>query len=250
MLTHPLLEQLRQLRCNGMAQALQEQLNQTDSHQLVFEERLALLVKREQVLRDSRRLQTRLRQAKLKEQACMEDIDYQSARRLDKSILRQLRQCDWLRRKHNVLITGPTGTGKTYLACALSHRACLENFTARYWRLPRLFQAIKLAHADGSYPKLITQIAKVQCLILDDWGLSTLNDQQRRDLLEILDDRHNQTSTIVTSQLPFMHWHEAIGEPTLADAILDRLVHNAYKITLTGDSMRKLSATKLADKND
>lgn len=239
MLRHPLLDQLQQLKCEGMLAALKQQLQQPDINSLSFEERLSLLLEQECLLRENRKLQTRLRQAKLKSQACVQDIDYQTARGLAKSIIVRLATCDWVKHKQNLLITGPTGTGKTYLACALAHQACLEGLTAKYCRLPRLFQDLTLAKADGSYASFMKALAKTQLLILDDWGLATLNEEQRRDLLEIMDDRHNQTSTIVTSQVPQNLWHEVIADPTLGDAILDRLVHNAHKLELSGESLRK-----------
>ena len=239
MLTHPLLNKLRLLHCHGMLEALQEQLQQTDMQSLDFEDRLALLVDREWWLRENRRIQTRLRNANLKQNACMEDIDYDPTRGLSKSVMQTLSSCQWIREHQNILLMGPTGTGKSFIASALTHKACLEGFGARYLRLPRLFQELALAKGDGRYLKLIQQIAKTQVLILDDWGLSPMDDGQRRDLLEILDDRQHRSSTIVTSQIPLNHWHDSIGDPTLADAILDRLVHNAHKIELKGESMRK-----------
>ena len=239
MLRHPLLDQLQQLKCDGMLAALKTQLQQPDIASLSFEERLSLLLEQECLLRENRKLQTRLRQAKLKSQACVQDIDYQVSRGLAKSVMVRLATCDWVKHKQNLLVTGPTGTGKTYLACALAHQACLQGFSAKYCRLPRLFQDLTLAKGDGSYTRLMKALAKTQLLILDDWGLATLTDEQRRDLLEIMDDRHNQTSTLVTSQVPLKLWHEVIAEPTLGDAILDRLVHNAHKLELTGESLRK-----------
>jgi DNA replication protein DnaC len=162
---------------------------------------------------------------------------------LHKAVIRALARCDWIREYHNVLITGPTGTGKTYLACALAHKACLEGLSARYYRLSRLLQQLTIGKADGTYPKLVGELAKTNVLILDDWGLAPINDVGRRDLLDVLDDRHGHRSTIVTSQLPLANWHDAIGEATVADAILDRLVHNAHKIELKGESMRKKRST-------
>lgn len=242
MLSHPTLDKLQTLRLNGMYHALVEQMSMPEIAALSFEERLGLLVDREMTERDNRRLTTRLRQAKLRQAASIEDINYRHPRGLDKSLLTRLATCQWVRERHNVLITGPTGIGKTWLACALGHRACRDGLTALYLRLPRLLQELPIAKGDGRYVKLMTSLAKTDVLILDDWGLATLSDENRRDLLELLEDRHDRRATIVTSQLPVDHWHEAIGDPTLADAILDRLVHNAYKITLQGESMRKRQA--------
>lgn len=239
MLHHPTLDQLNNLRLTGMATALTEQMALPDMDALAFEERLGLLVDREITERNSRRLTTRLRQAKLKQSACMEDIDYRASRGLDKSVMARLADGRWVRDHLNILLTGPTGVGKTWLACALAHKACQLGSTALYCRLPRLLQSLPLAKGDGSYAKLMTKLARIDVLILDDWGLSKLTAEQRRDLLEILEDRHNTRSTVVTSQIPIDQWHELIGDATLADAILDRLVHNAYKINLKGESMRK-----------
>ena len=239
MLTHPTLEKLKALKFIGMLNALSEQLNMPDIQELSFEERLGLLVDREMTERENRRLQTRLRKARLRQSACIEDIDYRHPRGLDKALMASLAACQWVTEHLNVLITGPTGVGKTWIACALAHKACREGYTAQYLRLPRLMAELPIAKGDGRYPKLLASLAKTDLLVLDDWGLVKLNAEQRRDLLEILDDRHGSRSTLVTSQLPVEHWHEMIGDPTLADAILDRLVHNAYKINLKGESMRK-----------
>jgi DNA replication protein DnaC len=242
MLIHPTLELLQRLRLTGMYKALQEQLQMPDSESLSFEERLALLLEREMTERETRRLKTRLKQAKLRENAAVEDLDYRARRGLDKALMTRLASCQWIGEHLNVLITGPTGVGKTWIACALAQKACREGFSARYLRLPRLLQQLGIARADGSYPKLLAEIARIDLLVLDDWGLTPLNDEQRRDLLEILDDRFNARSTLVTSQLPISHWHEYLADPTLADAILDRLVHSAYKLDLRGESMRKKAA--------
>ncbi|HHS8262909.1 TPA: IS21-like element helper ATPase IstB [Legionella anisa] len=248
MLTHPLFDQLKTLRCQGMIDALQEQMATADIHQLPFDERLALLVEREYQLRENRRLTNRLRQAKLKVgEACLEDIDYLAPRELSKAVIVRLAVCHWISNKENLLITGPTGTGKTYLACAFANQACRQGFSARYMRLPRLLQALDIARGDGSYVKLIDTLAKTQLLILDDWGAAPLTDMHRRDLLEIMDDRYNQSSTLITSQLPVNLWHETIGDATLGDAILDRLVHNAHRIEVKGESMRKKKAEQRPD---
>jgi len=239
MLNHPTLDKLHALRFIGMAKALTDQMALPDIDELSFEERLGLLVDREVTEREDRRLTTRLRQAKLKQNACIEDIDFKQSRGLDKSLILDLAQCQWIKKHLNLLITGPTGVGKTWVACALAQKACREGFTSLYLRLPRLLQELPIAKGDGTYTRLMNRLAKVDVLILDDWGLSKLIAEQRRDLLEILEDRHDTRSTIVTSQLPLDQWHHIIGDPTLADAILDRLVHNAYKINLKGESMRK-----------
>ena len=242
MLHHPTVGKLQALRFTGMLKALQEQQHLPDIDSLSFEERLGLLVDREITEREDRRLQTRLRKAQLKHQAAIEDVDYRAPRGLDKALMRQLSSCQWVKEGLNLIINGPTGVGKTWIACALAHKACREGFSAHYLRLPRLFEALHLAHGDGRYHKLMSGFAKTDLLILDDWGLAKLNAEQRRDLLELLDDRHGHRSAIVTSQIPVDHWHDIIADPTLADAILDRLVHNAYRLHLKGESMRKRQA--------
>ena len=239
MLIHPLLDKLQALRFTGMLTALQEQLNTADIDQLSFEERLGLLIEREMIERENRRLKTRLSKAKLRINACVEDVDFRHKRALDKPFFLQLADCQWIKQAHNVIMLGPTGVGKTYLACALAQKACRQGFTARYWRLPRLLQELAIAKGDGRYEKLLKAIAKTDLLVIDDWGLSKLIKEQRHDLLEIFEDRYGLRSTLIAGQLPVEHWHEIIGEPTLADAILDRLVHNAYKFELKGGSMRK-----------
>ena len=239
MLLHPTLDKLRRLRLSGMVAALEEQQHLSEISTLSFEERLGLLVDREMSVRDSRRLTNRLRRARLRQAAVLEDIDYTVARGLDKAVIARLGEGRWLNEHLNLLITGPTGIGKSWLACAFAHHACRLGHTARYLRLPRLLHELHIAKGDGRYVKLLAELAKTDLLVLDDWGLQPLTADQCRDLLEVLDDRHNRRSTLVTSQWPIDQWHDALGQPTLADAILDRLVHNAYKLSLAGESMRR-----------
>lgn len=239
MLTYPSLDKLKAMRFTGMARALEEQMQMPEIDSLSFEERLGLLIDREMTERENRRLATRLKKAKLRQDAAIEDIDYHHPRGLDRSLMAKLSSCQWISQHLNVLITGPTGCGKTYIACALANKACREGYSAHYTRLPRLLQQLHIAKADGRYTKLLATFAKTHLLIFDDWGLTKLTDEQRHDLLEILEDRHGLHSTVVAAQLPVDNWHEIIGDPTLADAILDRLIHNAYKINLKGESMRK-----------
>jgi DNA replication protein DnaC len=244
MLAHPTLTKLASLRLDGMAAGLREQLAAPEkASDLSFEERLGLLVDREVTARENARLAARLKRARLRQLASIEDIDLRKGRGLDRSLILSLASCDWIRRHHNVIVTGPTGVGKSFIACALGHRACLDGFRVAYHRLGRLLEDLQLARGDGRYLKLLRSLQRTDVLILDDWGLAAVNATQQRDLLELLDDRHQQRSTVVTSQLPPAHWHEAMADPTLADAILDRLIHNAHNIQLTGDSMRKQLST-------
>ncbi len=245
MLLNPTLEKLQALKLTGVSEALDEQLRSPDIEQLAFEERLGLMVDREITVRDNRRLKTRLKKARLRQNACLEDIDYRHPRGLKREQIQQLLGNRWIQEHQNVIITGSTGVGKTWLACALAQKACRDGYTVQYLRLPRLLQDLNLARADGRYPKLMAGYAKTDLLLLDDWGLAPLSEGQRRDLLEIVEDRHNLKSTMITSQMPVEHWHELIGDPTLADAILDRLIHNAHRVPLTGESLRKKGA-KLA----
>lgn len=239
MLTQPIFEKLEQLRCYGMLKALQEQMQMPDIEKLSFEERLGLMIDREMTERENRRLKTRLRKARLRQNACVEDVDFRHPRKLDKTLFMQLADGRWLKENNNLLLIGPTGVGKTYLACALAQKACRLGYGALYFRLPRLLHDLSIAKADGRYDKLLAGISRIDLLVLDDWGIDKFVKEQRHDLLEIMEDRHGRHSTLVTSQLPVKHWHEVIADPTLADAILDRLVHNAYKLVLTGESMRK-----------
>src|ERR1700723_3529610 len=245
MLAHPTQERLLTLGLTGMAKALDEQRRQPDIAVLAFEERLPLRVDRERMAGENKRLVTRLRFAALRQEAVVEDVDLRAARGLDRALFQKLATGDWIDRKQNLLIVGPAGVGKSWLACALGHKACRDDRSVSYQRVPRLFEALALARGDGRYARLLKILARVQLLILDDWGLSVLTVAERRDLLEVLEDRHGRASTIVTSQLPVDTWHEIIGDPTLADAILDRLVHNAHRLQLAGESMRKRNAKTL-----
>lgn len=245
MLTNPTIELLREMKLAGMADALAEQLGDPDTAAMCFEDRLGLLVDREQATRTDRQLKTRLTQARLRMQACVEDIDYRSRRGLSRTVVRGLATGRWLTDKVNVLITGPTGVGKTYLACALAQQACRQGRRALYVRLPRLCHDLDLARADGSYRKQLGKLARHDLLVLDDWGLAPLSPAGRRDLLEILDDRYQCRSTLITSQLPVAKWHQYLDDPTLADAILDRVIHNAHRIELDGESLRKKKGESL-----
>lgn len=242
MLTHPTLEKLQTLKLTGMVKGLEEQLRMTGLEDLGFAERLGLLVDREITERENRRLKDRLAKARLRHTAAVEDVDLRTPRGLDRSVFLALCSCQWVTQHLNVLITGKTGTGKSYLACALAQKACREGFTAAYHRVPRLLAELATAKADGRYAKVLAGVARIDVLVLDDWGLHALNDASRRDLLEILEDRYGRRSTVVTSQLPVSAWHDAIGDATLADAVLDRLVHNAYELKLKGESRRKNQA--------
>jgi DNA replication protein DnaC len=234
------LNQLRQLKLTGMTHAYAEQLEKPPMQNLSFDERFALLVDREMLTRSNRRVDNLLRQAKLRQQqACVEDIDYQHQRGLNKSQFASLITCDFVRQRFNLIITGPTGCGKSYLACAIGHQACRQGFSVKYIRLPRFLEELSIARADGSYGKLLVQILKTDLLIFDDFGLEpAFTPEQRRDVFNIIEDRHQLKSTLVTSQLPVKHWHDYIGEPTTADAILDRLLEKTHRIELKGTSMR------------
>lgn len=237
------LQQLRALKLTGMADALNQQLEQPNTdEELSFLERLALLVDAEETCRDNRRIARLLKQAKLRLNAQPADLDYQSRRGLHKDTMAQLLQLDWIREHRNLLIEGPTGTGKTYLACAFGQSACEHGISVRYFRASRLFESLTISHGDGSFGRVLAQLARTDLLIIDDWGLDKLSRQQRNDLLEVMEDRHGCGATLIASQLPIAQWHESIGDPTLADAILDRLVHNATKIKMKGESMRKKRA--------
>ena len=239
MLTHPTVDKLHELRCTGMAKAMAEQFASPQVQNLSFEERLGLLVDRELTERHSRQLTNRLRRARLRHDACIEDIDFRAPRGLDKDLVLSLADGRWVREHLSILIIGPAGIGKSWIACALAHSACRLGHSASYRRLPRLLTELAIARADGSYPKLLASLAKTEVLIIDDFGLAKLSAENRRDLLEITEDRYGIRSTVITSQLPVENWHDIIGDPTLADAILDRLVHSSYQLNLKGESMRK-----------
>ncbi len=242
MLHQPTLTTLKALKLPGMAAAFEEQLVQPVTQSLSFADRFGLIVDREAAHRDNQKLGRLLKNARLKHTACVEDIDYRAGRGLDKAVMASMIGCEWVRQAQNLILTGATGCGKTWLACALGNQACRQGLSVLYVRTSRLMEEMKLAHADGSFRKRLAQMAKVDILILDDWGLSAMTQSERQDLLEIIDDR-TRRSTLITSQIPVKAWHEIIGEPTLADAILDRIVHRAHSIELAGESMRKKQKT-------
>jgi DNA replication protein DnaC len=247
MLTHPTLNQLRALKLDGMAEAFIELQNQSQAADLGHAEWLALLLDREAANRNTKRFQVRLRSAKLRHgQAAVEDVDYRTPRRLDKALFQQLTAGKWIAEHRNLLVTGPSGIGKSWLACALAQKACRDGYKVLYARVPRLFADLELAHGDGRFARLFRTLVKTDLLVLDDWGPDRLTANQRRDLMEIIEDRHDNGSTLITSQLPVDKWHDIVGEPTFADAILDRIVHNAYRLQLDGPSMRKLKANEQA----
>jgi DNA replication protein DnaC len=246
MLAHPTYERLIALGLPGMAKAFEDQRRSSDIAALSFEERLGLMVDREAAERDAKRLATRLKFAALRQNAVVEDIDLHAPRGIDRALFQKLAAGDWINRAEGLLVTGPTGVGKSWIACALGHKACRDGKSALYQRVPRLFEALALARGDGRHARLLKTLARVQLLILDDWGLAKFTEAERRDLLEILEDRHQRASILITSQVPVEQWREVIGNPTLADAILDRLVHNAHRLQIKGESMRKNAAGKRA----
>lgn len=240
MLTEPTVSKLKDMRLDALAAAWLEQQKKPDVAKLAFDERFAMLVDAEWLDRENKRLGRCLKEAKLRlSQACIEDIDYPARRDLDRAVIRQLATCRWVAEHQNVVVTGATGTGKTYVACALAHQACRKGHRAIYRRASRLTDELTLARADGTYARALTRLARVDVLVIDDWGHAPIRDQERRDLVEVLDDRHGLRSTIMTSQLPVAKWHDHIGDPTNADAICDRVLHNAHRIVLKGPSRRK-----------
>jgi len=243
MLTQQTLDKLYDMKLPAMAEAFSQQLEQPDLAELSFEDRFAMLVDRQWTFKEDRRMTRLLRIAKLKDSACIENIDFRTPRALDKSLVVRLSGSDWIKKAQNLIILGSTGVGKTYLACALANSACRNGYSAMYKRAPRLYQEIAVARADGSYPKLMNKLSKIKLLIIDDFCIAPMNDGDRRDLLEVLEDRQSISSTIIATQVPVKNWIELIGDPTLADAILDRLVHNAHKINLKGESMRKIRSS-------
>jgi DNA replication protein DnaC len=243
MLTQPLFDKLTQLRLPAFREALEEQLHNPQYADLPFEDRLGMLVDRECIRRDNNRLQRRLRQSNLPLPASIEDLDLSPSRGIDRRLVLQLAQGEWIHQHLNILVLGPTGVGKTFLSCALAHSACRHDFTVRYQRTSRLLQHITLAHADGSYPKLLDTLARVQLLVFDDWLRDPLTRSQSQDLLEILDDRYDRSSTMVVTQVPVPEWHPRFPDPTIGDAILDRLIHNAYRLDLKGESRRKTNSS-------
>lgn len=247
MLLHPIINQLKEMKLDGMAEALAEQLQDASLTALSFEERLGLILERESVCRNNRLMQSRLRQAKLHfPQACLEDVDYSEARKFNKQQIAELATGNWLHQHQNVILTGATGTGKSWLACAIAHKACLLGFRTQYWRISRLLEALDLGKEDGRYLSLIKALARLDLLILDDWGLIKIKGVHQQYLLDVLDDRYLKHSTLTTSQLPTQSWYERISDKTFADAILDRLLGQTQEIELSGPSLRK----KLKQKED
>jgi DNA replication protein DnaC len=244
MLNQPTIEKLHTMKLYGMADAFRSQLETTETHPLSFEERFALLVDQQWLWKENRSLERRLKSARLKQHAVIEDVDYQHPRGLDRKLLRTLASSEWVRQKLNLVLIGPTGIGKSWIACALAQKACRDGFSVLHKRTSELFRELAVAHADGSIGRLLLRLSQTDVLLLDDFAMAPLKDSERRDFLEICDDRYPRRSMILTSQMPVAHWHEQIGDPTAADSILDRLIHNAYRIELQGESIRKQRGRK------
>ena len=234
-------DKLYRMKLHGMARVLEEQLKQPDMAGLSFEERLAMLVDAQWVWRENKSLTTRLAAAKLKQPASMEDINFRHPRQLDRAVMRSLASCDWVREHHNIAVSGPSGIGKTFLCCALLQKACREGFTALYFRAEKFFRTLALAYADGSFDKVLSRFARVDVLAIDDWGITPMGDRERRHMLEVLEDRNQTRSTVITSQFPIETWHEIVGSPTLADSVVERILTSAHRIELNGESIRPLS---------
>ncbi len=237
-------DKLYRMKLHGMAQALEEQLKQPDTASLSFEERLAMLVDAQWLWRENRSLATRLRGAKLKQQASIEDINFRHPRQLDRGLIRSLSSCDWVRERHNIALTGPSGIGKTFICCALLEKACRSGFTTLYFGAEKFFRVMAIAYADGSFDKVLSKLSRIDVLAIDDWGIVPMGDRERRHLLEILEDRNQARSTVITSQFPIPTWHEVVASPTLADAIVERILTRAHRIELQGESIRPLSRSR------
>jgi DNA replication protein DnaC len=249
MLNQPTLEKLHAMKLHGMADAFRAQLETTESHQLSFEERFALLVDPQWLWKENRALRRRLRSAKLKQPAVIEDINYQHPRGLDRKLLRTLASSEWVRQKLNLVFLGPSGIGKSWIACALAQKACRDGFSVLHKKASELFRELALAQADGSLGRMLLRLSLIDVLLIDDFAMAPLKDSDRRDFLEVCDDRYQRRSLILTSQMPVAHWHEQIGDPTVADSILDRILHNAYRIELKGESVRKTLGLKPEQEN-
>jgi DNA replication protein DnaC len=234
-------DKLYRMKLHGMAKALEDQLKQPDIANLSFEERLSMLVDAQWLWRENRSLATRLANAKLKQQASIEDINFRHPRQLDRSLIRSLAACEWVREHHNIAVSGPSGIGKTFLCCALLQKACREGFTALYFRAEKFFRTLAVAYADGSFDKVLSKLSRFDVLAIDDWGITPMGDRERRHMLEVLEDRNQARSIVITSQFPIKTWHEVVGSPTLADAVVERILTRAHRIELQGESIRPLS---------
>lgn len=250
MLNQPTVEKLHAMKLYAMADAFRTQMERADTSQLSFEERFGMLVDQQWLWKENRALSHRLRSAKLKERGVIEDIDYQHPRGLDRKLMRSLATSEWVRQKHNLLLIGPTGIGKTWLGCALAQKACRDGFSVLNRRMNELFRELAVAHVDGTIGRVLLKLSRIDVLVLDDFAMAPLKDGERRDFLEICDDRYQHRSMILTSQVPIAHWHEQIGDPTIADSILDRIVHNAHRIELSGESIRKKRGRKSGEEDE